>query len=130
VIGGTVNGSGSLRVAVTRIGDSTALAGIMRLVAQAQSSRSRAQALADRAARLLTIAAVVAALATLGARHRLIVRDRRGLEEARNVTAVLFDKAGTLTRGESRVAEITTKPRLAHDAAPALAAALAGDSER
>src|SRR5580765_8510564 len=45
VIAGTVNGSGSLRVEVTGTGDKTALAGIMRLVAQAQSSRSRAQAL-------------------------------------------------------------------------------------
>lgn len=46
VIAGTVNGSGSLRVEVTGIGERTALAGIMRLVAQAQTSRSRAQALA------------------------------------------------------------------------------------
>src|SRR5262249_56893318 len=60
VIAGTVNGSGSLRVEVTRTGESTALAGIMRLVAQAQSSRSPAQALADRAAFLLTIVAAPA----------------------------------------------------------------------
>jgi P-type Cu2+ transporter len=48
VIAGTSNGEGSLRVEVTRTGERTALAGIMRLVDQAQSSRSRAQALADR----------------------------------------------------------------------------------
>ena len=65
VIAGTVNGSGSLRVEVTGTGDKTALAGIMRLVAQAQTSRSRAQALADRAALALTIIAVVAAGLTL-----------------------------------------------------------------
>ena len=65
VIAGTVNGSGSLRVEVTGTGDKTALAGIMRLVAQAQSSRSRAQALADRAALLLTVVAIVAAAITL-----------------------------------------------------------------
>src|SRR5262249_60533513 len=47
VIAGTVTGSGSLRVEVTGTGEKTALAGIMRLVAQAQASRSRAQALAD-----------------------------------------------------------------------------------
>jgi Cu2+-exporting ATPase len=41
VIAGTVNGSGSLRVEVMGTGDKTALAGIMRLVAQAQTSRSR-----------------------------------------------------------------------------------------
>ena len=60
-----MNGSGSLRVEVTGTGDHTALAGIMRLVAQAQTSRSRAQALADRAAFLLTIVAIVSAGVTL-----------------------------------------------------------------
>jgi Cu2+-exporting ATPase len=172
VIAGTVNGSGSLRLEVTRIGENTVLAGIMRLVAQAQTSRSRAQALADRAAFLLTIVAVVAAIATLvgwfaagaaaafviervvtvlviacphalglaiplvvaisttiGARNGLLVRDRRGLEEARNVTAVFFDKTGTLTRGEFRVVEITTAAGLAGDEALALAAAVERDSE-
>src|SRR5207249_7279674 len=58
VIGGTVNASGSLRVEVTGTGEGTALAGIMRLVEQAQSSRSRAQALADRAAFVLTVVAL------------------------------------------------------------------------
>ncbi|RPJ74462.1 MAG: heavy metal translocating P-type ATPase, partial [Acidobacteria bacterium] len=58
VTAGTVNGSGSLRVEVTGTGDRTALAGIMRLVEQAQQSRSRAQALADRAAYVLTLVAV------------------------------------------------------------------------
>src|SRR5690606_24304289 len=65
VIGGTVNEAGSLRVAVTRTGERTALAGIMRLVGQAQSSRSRAQALADRAAFYLTMVAIGAGALTL-----------------------------------------------------------------
>jgi cation transport ATPase len=43
---------------------------------------------------------VVAISTTLGARSGLLIRDRRGLEEARSVTAVFFDKTGTLTRGE------------------------------
>jgi Cu2+-exporting ATPase len=172
VIAGTVNGSGSLRVEVTGTGEKTALAGIMRLVAQAQTSRSRAQALADRAAFGLTIVAVVAAAltlvgwfvagaqaafviervvtvlviacphalglaiplvvaisTTLGARNGLLVRDRRGLEEARNVNAVFFDKTGTLTRGEFRVVEITTREGLTNDQALALAAAVERDSE-
>ncbi len=64
VIAGTVNGSGSLRVEVTRTGANTALAGIMRLVSEAQTSRSRAQALADRAAFALTVIAVMAAVLT------------------------------------------------------------------
>ena len=58
VIAGTVNGAGSLRIQVTGTGDRTALANIMRLVEQAQTSRSRAQALADRAAFVLTIVAI------------------------------------------------------------------------
>jgi Cu2+-exporting ATPase len=172
VVAGTVNGSGSLRVEVTGTGEHTALAGIMRLVEQAQSSRSRAQALADRAAFALTIIAVVAAAltlvgwsaagaeasfviervvtvlviacphalglaiplvvaisTTLGARNGFLVRDRRGLEEARHVNAVFFDKTGTLTRGEFRVVEITSRERLAKDDALALAAAAERDSE-
>jgi Cu2+-exporting ATPase len=65
VIGGTVNGSGSLRVRVEAIGEQTALAGIMRLVAEAQASKSRTQLLADRAARLLFYVALAAAAVTL-----------------------------------------------------------------
>ena len=172
VIAGTINGPGSLRIEVTGTGEQTALAGIMRLVAQAQSSRSRAQALADRAAFLLTIVAITAATVTwvawsiagrdasfviervvtvlviacphalglaiplvvaisttLGARSGLLVRDRRGLEEARNVTAVFFDKTGTLTRGEFRVVEIATREGLSEDQALAIAAAVERDSE-
>jgi Cu2+-exporting ATPase len=172
VIAGTVNGSGSLRVEVTGTGDKTALAGIMRLVEEAQGSRSRAQALADRAALFLTIVAigvgaatlatwlalgaapefaierlvtvlviacphalglaiplVIAISTTLGARGGLLVRDRRGLEEARNLTTIVFDKTGTLTRGEFRVVETTTSDELAAAEALALAAAVERDSE-
>lgn len=171
VIAGTVNGNGSLRVRVTGTGDATALAGIMRLVSEAQSSRSRAQALADRAAFWLTIIAVLSAIltflawslagaapgftiervvtvlviacphalglaiplvvaisTTLGARGGLLVRDRRGLEEARNLDAVVFDKTGTLTLGEHRVIEIVTD-ELDQDEALRVAAAVESDSE-
>ena len=50
VLGGSINGDGSLRIQVTATGDETALAGIMRLVEQAQQSKSATQVLADRAA--------------------------------------------------------------------------------
>ena len=50
VVAGTVNQDGSLRVQVTKTGDETALAGIMRLVDEAQQSKSQTQLLADRAA--------------------------------------------------------------------------------
>ena len=172
VIAGTVNGAGSLRVEVTDTGERTALANIMRLVEQAQTSRSRAQALADRAAFLLTIVAVVAGAltlalwlaagatgafaverlvavlviacphalglavplvaaisTTLGAQSGLLVRDRRGLEEARNLTTVVFDKTGTLTRGEFRVVDVATDGSLGTSDALCIAAAVERDSE-
>jgi len=173
VIGGTVNLSGSLRAEVTGTGERTALAGIMRLVEQAQGSRSRAQALADRAAFILTLVAlgagvvtliawlairpgdpafaiervvtvlviacphalglaiplVIAISTTLGARSGLLVRDRRGLEEARNLNAVVFDKTGTLTLGEQRVVDIATADGVSREEALQLAAAIEQDSE-
>jgi Cu2+-exporting ATPase len=172
VIAGTVNGSGSFRVKVTGVGERTALAGIMRLVAQAQASRSRAQALADRAAFFLTVIAIASAVitlvawllvgaspafavervvtvlviacphalglaiplviaisTTLGARAGLLVRNRRGLEEARNLNAVFFDKTGTLTRGEFRIVEVTPATGLSADDAIRLAASVEQESE-
>lgn len=65
VVAGTIAAGGSLRVRVTAIGEETALAGIMRLVAAAEASRSRAQALADRAAAFLFYIAVGAGTLTL-----------------------------------------------------------------
>ncbi|MBZ0275636.1 MAG: copper-translocating P-type ATPase [Anaerolineae bacterium] len=63
VIGGTINGDGSLRVRITATGDQTALAGIMRLVEEAQNSKSNTQILADKAAGwLFYVALAVAAL--------------------------------------------------------------------
>jgi Cu2+-exporting ATPase len=172
VIAGTVNGSGSLRVEVTGTGDRTALAGIMRLVEQAQTSKSRAQALADRAAASLTwialgsgavtfagwliagqtpayaierlvtvlviacphalglaVPLVIAISTTLGAQGGLLIRDRRGLEDARTVDTVVFDKTGTLTRGEFGVVGITTSDGIEPNEALRLAAALEADSE-
>jgi Cu2+-exporting ATPase len=64
VIAGTVATDSAVRVRVDAVGEDTALAGIRRLVAQAQRSRSRAQALADRAAALLFYVAVVTAVVT------------------------------------------------------------------
>ena len=64
VIAGTVAGGGSLRVRVTAVGEETALSGIMRLVAAAQASSSRTQALADRAAAILFYVAVAAGAMT------------------------------------------------------------------
>ena len=172
VIAGTINGNGALTVEVTKTGEQTALAGIMRLVAEAQSSRSKAQALADRAAFMLTMVAlaagvltlagwlavgaepafaiervvtvlviacphalglaiplVVAISTTMAAQNGLLVRDRRGLEEARQLDAVFFDKTGTLTRGEFRVVALAVDEGCMQDEALALAAAIERNSE-
>jgi Cu2+-exporting ATPase len=59
VIAGSINGEGSLKVEILTIGEKTFLAGVMRLVAEAQSSKSRLQMLSDRAAFYLTIIAIV-----------------------------------------------------------------------
>src|SRR5215213_1443704 len=64
VIAGTINRDGSLRLRVTAIGSETALAGIMRLVEQAQQSKSKTQVLADKAAGWLFYVALAAALIT------------------------------------------------------------------
>lgn len=172
VIAGTINGAGSLRVEVTGAGGDTKLSRIMRLVADAQRSKSRAQHLADRAAQMLTGVAIAAALltlvvwqlldapidfsvvrvvtvlviacphalglavplvvaisTTLGARAGLLVRDRRGLEEARNLDTVIFDKTGTLTLGEFRVVELSTAEGTSENDALRIAAAVEAESE-
>ncbi len=64
VIGGTINGDGSLRVRVGATGEETTLAGIMRLVEEAQQSKSKTQVLADRAAGWLFYVALGAAVVT------------------------------------------------------------------
>jgi P-type Cu2+ transporter len=65
VVAGTVATDSAIRVEVRAVGEDTALAGIRRLVAEAQASRSRAQVLADRAAALLFYVAVGSGVATL-----------------------------------------------------------------
>lgn len=64
VIGGTINGDGSLRVKVTATGDETALAGIMKMVEEAQESKSNTQLLADKAAGWLFYVALGVAIIT------------------------------------------------------------------
>ena len=65
IIAGAINGDGSLRIRVTATGDETALAGIMRLVEQAQQSKSNTQILADKAAGWLFYIALVVAAVTV-----------------------------------------------------------------
>ncbi len=65
VIAGTANGDGTLKIKVAKIGEHTFLAGVMRLVAVAQASKSRLQVLSDRAALWLTFVAVGAGAITV-----------------------------------------------------------------
>ncbi len=88
VIAGTVNGDGSLRLRVTAIGDQTALAGIMRLVAEAQASKSATQILADKAAGWLFYIAVAVAIITSIAWILAIGFDLTVLERAVTVLVI------------------------------------------
>ncbi len=65
VVAGTVSTDSSVHVRVDAIGDDTALAGIQRMVQDAQESKSRTQVLADRAAAALFYLATAAAVATM-----------------------------------------------------------------
>ena len=67
VIAGAINGDGALTVRVDKIGEHTFLAGVMRMVADAQASKSRLQMLSDRAALYLTGIAVGSGVITFGA---------------------------------------------------------------
>jgi P-type Cu2+ transporter len=86
VIDGTINGDGSLRVRVTATGNETALAGIMRLVEQAQLSKSNTQILADKAAGwLFYIALAVATLTGIA----WVIADGFEIEVLERVVTVL-----------------------------------------
>jgi Cu2+-exporting ATPase len=65
IIGGAVNGDGSLVVEIRRTGKDTYLSQVIELVRQAQESKSRTQDLANRAALVLTIVALTVGIATL-----------------------------------------------------------------
>ena len=171
VVAGTVATDSGLRIRVSAIGDGTTLAGIQKLVSDAQSSSSRAQRIADRAAgwlfwfalgaaaitavvwsilgmpdmavvrtvSVLVIACphalglaipLVVSLATeRAARAGVLIKDRLALESMRNVDIVLFDKTGTLSKGEPTVTAVEAAGEHDKDQVLALAAAAEADSE-
>jgi P-type Cu2+ transporter len=71
----------------------------------------------------------VAISTTLGARNGLLVRDRRGLEEARRIDVVVFDKTGTLTLGEHRVVATAVADDVSEEEALRVAAGVEAGSE-
>ncbi|MGH2427181.1 MAG: heavy metal translocating P-type ATPase, partial [bacterium] len=72
VIGGTINQAGSIRFTATKVGDETALAQIVKLVEEAQSSKAPGQRIADRWAQYLVILAVGTGLITFGVWYGLM----------------------------------------------------------
>lgn len=172
VIAGAVNGDGALKVIIEKIGEETFLAGVMKLVALAQSSKSRLQILSDRAAFYLTIIAIVTSTTTfavwifagagivtaverfvavlviacphalglavplvasisttMAAQNGFLIKERRALEVARNVTVVVFDKTGTLTKGKFGVDTVVPSGNETPDHVLQLAASMNQNSE-
>jgi Cu+-exporting ATPase len=148
LIGATVNGPAAVVMEATRVGSQTALARIIRMVREAQTTKAPVQRLADRIAAVFVPAVVAVALVTLaawlafgpeprllraltaatavliiacpcalglatpaallvgtgrGAEQGILIRNAAALEKAHRVTAVLFDKTGTVTEGKPRV---------------------------
>ncbi len=159
VVGATVNQTGLLRVRATRVGGQTVLAGIIRIVEQAQGSKAPIQRLADEVSGIfvpsvlgiaaLTIVgwlvasalghapggegavwvrALVAGIAVRvgacpcalglatptaimvgtgrGAAQGVLIKGGQSLERIQAVTTVLFDKTGTITRGQPAVTRV------------------------
>ncbi len=103
VIAGSISGGGSLKVEITTIGEKTFLAGVMRLVRDAEASKSRLQILSDQAAYYLTIIAIVGGGITF--------------------VAWLFTEAGIVTATERLVAVLViTCPHALGLAVPLVAA--------
>jgi Cu2+-exporting ATPase len=107
VVAGSINGSGALTVRVTKTGDDTALAGVMKLVAEAQASKSGAQVLADRAAGWLFYVSVAAAIITAVA-WLLIKPDDPNFILERVVTVLVIACPHALGLAIPLVAQIST----------------------
>jgi Cu+-exporting ATPase len=193
VIGATVNRQGVLRVRATGVGEDTFLAGVVRMVEQAQGSKVPIQEFADRVTAIFVpvvlsvagatllawllfpglfhavaswaagflpwvrpeldtvSAAVFAALAVLviacpcalglatptalmvgtgmGAEHGILIRDGAAIQTLDAVDVIVFDKTGTITRGEPAVTEIVPARHGGEEALLRLAGAAEDASE-
>jgi len=106
VIAGTINGDGALKIKVSQIGEHTFLAGVMRLVAEAQASKSRLQILSDRAALYLTFIAIGGGLITFSV--WLLVGAEIGFAVARLVAVLVVACPHALGLAVPLVASIST----------------------
>lgn len=149
VIGGSVNGSGTIEIIVTGTGKTGYLSKVMDMVKKAQSEKSTVESLADQVAKWLFYVALVVGLLTfvswlaveknvsiafermvtvfviacphalglavplvvarstsIAAKHGLLLKNRRALEQANDIHYVMLDKTGTLTEGKFTVVGI------------------------
>src|SRR5229473_2877202 len=133
VVGGTRNQQGAFRFRATKVGADTALARVVAMVREAQSSKAPAQRLADLAGKYLVIVALAAGIVTFvawlvfghqgvafalatpttvtvgvgrAARAGVLFRNAAVLEAAAKVDTVVFDKTGTLTEGRPSVTDV------------------------
>lgn len=171
VTGGTLNQAGVLKIKATQIGADTALAQIIKMVEEAQTSTADIQRLADKVTGYFVPAVVSIAFLALfgwwvmgdfpqglmafiavliiscpcalgvatpaalmvgvgkGADHGILIRGGEVLEQAEKLTVVVFDKTGTITRGEPSVTDITVFGELNEEELLALAAGVESGSE-
>lgn len=171
VIGGTLNGSGVLTFKASRIGADTALAQIIKMVEEAQTSTAQIQRLADQVTGYFVPLVVSVALLALvgwslagnfpqgllafiavliiscpcalgvatpaalmvgvgkGANNGILIRGGEVLERAEKLSAVVFDKTGTITRGEPNVTDVIPLGTALENEVMMLAAAVESGSE-
>ncbi|MBN3864863.1 heavy metal translocating P-type ATPase [Pseudomonas frederiksbergensis] len=171
VIGGTLNGSGVLTFKASRIGADTALAQIIKMVEEAQTSTAQIQRLADQVTGYFVPAVVAVAILALigwsvagsfaqgllafiavliiscpcalgvatpaalmvgvgkGADNGILIRGGEVLERAEKLSTVVFDKTGTITRGEPNVTDVISLGTASEHEVLMLAAAVESGSE-
>ena len=154
VIGATINTSGWFKMRVTRTGEDTALAHIIRLVDDATSSKAPIQRIADRISGIFVPVVIGIALAVFviwliassgswpkavvhgiavlviscpcalglatptaimvgtgrGAKLGILIKNAETLENAHDVTCVVLDKTGTITKGSPEVTDVAAAP--------------------
>jgi Cu+-exporting ATPase len=171
VIGGTLNGTGVITFKASRIGADTALAQIIKMVEEAQTSTAQIQRLADQVTGYFVPAVVAVALLALvgwslagnfpqgllafiavliiscpcalgvatpaalmvgvgkGADNGILIRGGEVLERAEKLSTVVFDKTGTITRGEPNVTDVIPLGTALENEVLMLAAAVESGSE-
>jgi len=172
VTGGCINGNGSMHIRATAIGADTVLAGIVRMVEQAQSGKLPIQKMVDEVSAVFVPAVMVIAAATFvgwlalggtaaqafaasitvlliacpcalglatpaaimvgtgqAAQRGIFIRNGESLELASKLTAIVFDKTGTITEGKPQVTDLLNLSQLGDDELLALAGAAELHSE-